>query len=110
LNGRVLDEADTQWLHSLEFKEFAENSADAIQLLRSVTVGERCEFVDKCPALPDPMDTPSRNSRLSERQMEFLDSEFTRENRDAINDLLDGTGVSQEEALHLLLQWRQQPT
>ena len=56
------------------------------------------------------MDTPSRNSRLSERQMEFLDSEFTRENRDAINDLLDGTGVSQEEALHLLLQWRQQPT
>ncbi|HSX92706.1 MAG TPA: hypothetical protein VLG41_07285 [Hydrogenophaga sp.] len=111
LNGRVFNEEDTQWLHALEFKAFAKNSPDAVQLLRTVKVGEAFEFVDKRPDRPDPIDPlPRISGPLSERQMEFLDTAFTREDKDAINELLDGTGVSREDAYRLLLNWRQRPT
>lgn len=102
LDGRVFNEEDTQWLHTLEFKEFAKNSPDAVRLVRSVKAGEVFQGIDKNLVPRARVDTPGPSGSLTELRIEFVKRAFQRGDMDELKNVLEGLHLSVDDLFFLV--------
>ncbi|WP_288252771.1 hypothetical protein [uncultured Hydrogenophaga sp.] len=102
LNGRVFDVDDTQWLHSLETREFAQNSHEAVQLLRSVKAGEAFQGIDNNLLPTARADTPGQSGSLTASRVEYATRAFQRGDMDELKNVLDGLHLSMDEVFFLV--------
>jgi hypothetical protein len=100
LDGCVFDEEETQGLHRFANQGFAQNSPDAVRLLRSVKAGEAVrtsQALVPCGSA----ETVRTGVSLTSRQIERVCDAFQRGDLDELKILLEGWPMTTNDVLLL---------